>query len=130
MNFDEFIQRDYDDGGRAIGNQTLDQGQAARNRHRCPESFNPEIVIATRGPAKTVDTLYLTLYWIYLKQKITIMLFLSGGYASRSRYTVCPRSSYPFYTVSSYVKWVTTSWTNSIKNDIKNQTRLFLDRQY
>ena len=25
--------------------------------------------------------------------------------------TVCPRSSDPFYIVSYYIKWVTTSWT-------------------
>ena len=28
--------------------------------------------------------------------------------------TVCPRSSDPFYTVTYYMKWVTTSWTYSI----------------
>ena len=28
-------------------------------------------------------------------------------------YTVCPRSSDPFYIVSYYIKWVTTSWTHS-----------------
>ena len=27
---------------------------------------------------------------------------------------VCQRSSYPFYKVSYYIKWVTTSWTYSI----------------
>ena len=27
--------------------------------------------------------------------------------------TICPRSSYPFYIVSYYIKWVTTSWTHS-----------------
>ena len=27
---------------------------------------------------------------------------------------VCPRSSYPFYIVSYYIKWVTTYWTYSI----------------
>ena len=33
---------------------------------------------------------------------------------ARQRYsTVCPRSSDPFYIVSYYIKWVTTSWTNS-----------------
>ena len=30
--------------------------------------------------------------------------------------TVCPRSSYTFYIVSYYIKWVTTSWTYSIYN--------------
>ena len=27
---------------------------------------------------------------------------------------ICPRSSYPFYIVTNYIKWVTTSWTDSI----------------
>ena len=27
---------------------------------------------------------------------------------------VCPRSSYPFYIISYYIKWVDTSWTYSI----------------
>ena len=26
-------------------------------------------------------------------------------------YTVCPRSSDPFYVVTYYINWVTTSWT-------------------
>ena len=29
------------------------------------------------------------------------------------QYTVCPRSSDPFYVVIYNIKWVTTSWTNS-----------------
>ena len=29
--------------------------------------------------------------------------------------TVCPRSSDPFYVVSYYIKWVTTSWAHSIR---------------
>ena len=29
-------------------------------------------------------------------------------------YTICPRSSNPFYIVTYYIKWVTTSWTLSI----------------
>ena len=31
-----------------------------------------------------------------------------------NRYTVCPRSSDPFYVVTYYIKWVTNSWTYSI----------------
>ena len=27
--------------------------------------------------------------------------------------TVCPGSSYPFYVVTYFIKWVTTSWTHS-----------------
>ena len=33
---------------------------------------------------------------------------------SINMYTICPRSSDPFYIVSYYIKWVTTSWTYSI----------------
>ena len=29
------------------------------------------------------------------------------------KYTVCPRSSDPFYIVTYYIKWVTTPWTHS-----------------
>ena len=32
-------------------------------------------------------------------------------YESDVPYTVCPRSSYPLYSVSYFIKWVTTSWT-------------------
>ena len=28
-------------------------------------------------------------------------------------YTICPGSSYPFYIVTYYIEWVTTSWTHS-----------------
>ena len=27
--------------------------------------------------------------------------------------TVCPRSSYPIYVITYYIKWVITSWTDS-----------------
>ena len=33
--------------------------------------------------------------------------------------TMCPRSSDPFYIVSSYIKWVTTSWTHGINTSTK-----------
>ena len=33
-------------------------------------------------------------------------------------YTVCPRSSGPFYVVTYYIEWVTTSWTDSMNNII------------
>ena len=32
----------------------------------------------------------------------------------RVRYTICPGNSDPFYIVSYYIRWVTTSWTHSI----------------
>ena len=31
-------------------------------------------------------------------------------------FTICPRSSDPFYIVSYYIKWVTTSWTYSMSH--------------
>ena len=34
--------------------------------------------------------------------------------------TICPESSDPFYTVSYYIKWVTTSWTHSTPRDNLN----------
>ena len=33
----------------------------------------------------------------------------------RCTYTVCPRSKDPFYVVTYYIKWITTSWTHSTK---------------
>ena len=47
--------------------------------------------------------------------KFVINCRLQSSYSSETkRATIsCPRSSYPFYTVSFYIKWVTTSWTYS-----------------
>ena len=39
-------------------------------------------------------------------------------------YTICPGSSDPFYIVSYYIRWVTTSWTHS------NSGQEFLDSQF
>ena len=36
------------------------------------------------------------------------------------RDTVFPRSSDPFYIATYYIKWVTTSWTYSIRGERKN----------
>ena len=33
--------------------------------------------------------------------------------------TICPRSSDPFYIVTHYINWVTTSWTDGIKIEIR-----------
>ena len=35
-------------------------------------------------------------------------------FCTRENCTVCPGSSDPFYLVSYYIKWVTTSWTYSM----------------
>ena len=45
------------------------------------------------------------LFWI-LKKYFIISLRIQQN-------TMCPRSSDPFYIVSYYIKWVTTSWTHS-----------------
>ena len=36
-------------------------------------------------------------------------------YQNRTKYmsTVCPKSCNPFYIVNYYIKWITTSWTDS-----------------
>ena len=39
---------------------------------------------------------------------VIFLIFLSLRIIS---YTVCPRSSDPFYIVTNYTIWVTTSWT-------------------
>ena len=54
-------------------------------------------------------------FWAFSKKKKTRT---SGGgkkflHFSTLELTVCPRSSYLIYKVSFYVKWVTTSWTDS-----------------
>ena len=46
-------------------------------------------------------------------------LFANSSFASQFSstiflLTVCPRSSAPFYIVTYYIKWVTTSWTDGI----------------
>ena len=46
--------------------------------------------------------------------------------------TVCPRNSEPFYVVTYYIKWVTTSWTYSIRetgNQINKQKDGHTDRK-
>ena len=40
-----------------------------------------------------------------------------GHYFLDIYYTVCPRSSDPFYGGTYYIKWVTTSWTYSSKQE-------------
>ena len=56
--------------------------------------------------------------------------FASGKEAARHKgstylsiYTVCPRSSDPFYRVSYYINWVTTSWSHS--TDLSKQLLIY-----
>ena len=37
---------------------------------------------------------------------------------------MCPRSSDPFYVVTYYIKWVTTSWTYSSKHELSDYIKL------
>ena len=39
---------------------------------------------------------------------------------SQGSYTVCPRSSDPFYIVIYYIKWATSPWTHSIRWLLRN----------
>ena len=39
-----------------------------------------------------------------------------GNTIQNIKHTVCPRSLDPFYILSYYIKWVTTSWTHSMIN--------------
>ena len=63
-----------------------------------------------------------TLKWTYslslIKSQLENNLFFSYTYKQTVRfyciYIACPRCSDPFYRVSYYIKWVTTSWTHSI----------------
>ena len=43
-----------------------------------------------------------------------------NGYFFPKIYTVCPRSSDPFYVVTYCIKWVTTSWKYSIPYNLSN----------
>ena len=49
---------------------------------------------------------------------ITEGAYLGPGYKWSMISTVCPRSSDPIYVVTYYIKWVTTSWTYSMKLDL------------
>ena len=57
------------------------------------------------------------------KQKAMNFLRQKGIKIAKKRYngefcilTVCPRSSDPFYIVTYYIKWVTTSWTGGSRS--------------
>ena len=58
---------------------------------------------------------------LYVKEVLFISINI---YVYRLVYTICPGSSDPFYIVSYYIRWVTTSWTHS------NSGQEFLDSQF
>jgi len=41
-------------------------------------------------------------------------------------HTICPRSNDPFFIVTYYIKWATTSWTHSSKADINARSIVFV----
>ena len=45
-------------------------------------------------------------------------------------HTVCPRSSDPFYIVTYYIKWVTTSWTYRFISIIPYLRKTVIGRSY
>ena len=49
-----------------------------------------------------------------LEEKPLNSLFFSPHFSCFFYFTICPKSIEPFYKVSYYIKWVTTSWTHSI----------------
>ena len=42
------------------------------------------------------------------------LLILAASVGTKRFDTICPKSSDPFYIVTYYIKWVTTSWTHSM----------------
>ena len=60
--------------------------------------------------------LYIILYNIYILHVYTLQFCKTCYIILFNRNdTICPRSSYPFYVERYYIKWVTTSWTHSMK---------------
>ena len=49
-------------------------------------------------------------------------------FTGRTPSTVCPRSSDPFYILTCYMKWVTTSWTHSIFRPEHPKSVLFYEQ--
>ena len=66
------------------------------------------------------------------RYRIQINLKESQDFLEKKKYivkhTVYPRSSYPFYIVSYNIKWVTTSWKNSLLF-FCNKKKLYLKRK-
>ena len=50
---------------------------------------------------------------------------LKSGRRSELDSTVCPRSSYPFYLVTYYIEWLTTSWTDGKLTGYPVQSRVY-----
>ena len=82
--------------GYGLGDQAL--------RHTC-KFFNLAIFYRAK------KNIYILLLFSQINIEWTI-IHLKNNYQFR-KCTVCPRSSDPFYIVSYYIKWGTTSWTYS-----------------
>ena len=49
--------------------------------------------------------------WLQYHQQLNTQTQFTQDNLQQVQDAVCPRSTYPFYIVSYYTKWVTTSWT-------------------
>ena len=51
---------------------------------------------------------------------MTQLLFEKFEYTAKQTHlsTVCPRNRDPFYIVTYYIKWITTSWTDGITANV------------
>ena len=67
-------------------------------------SGNPNIIKGKLNLLKSLCPFFFTLLSTPSLETIVAGIYI----------TICPGSRDPFYTVSYYIKWVTTSWTHSI----------------
>ena len=72
-------------------------------------------VLRNRKPFGTYSKLVFFLLILPLQLHISICLSISTDIC-----TICPRSSDPFYMITYYMKWVTTSWTAGINKFVGN----------
>ena len=78
--------------------------------------------------AITIFTIYLYACLIgYFPLWLSVRLHLTLSSSVSLLHTVCPGSSDPFYIVTYYIKWVTTSWTDSIVSNYINWVKTWTD---
>ena len=66
-----------------------------------------------------------------MKQNVEQNYKYANIFGIRQYVTVCPGSSYPFYIVSYFIKWVTTSWTYGIYiHNIQDGVRLLIKHNF
>ena len=84
--------------------------QKSKRRERTIFSDSPSIIcpkgLVRLSKAKPIQQLDMT-SWTYSRMEEKVKSHLNNT-------MLCPISSNPFYIVSYYIKWVTTSWTHSM----------------